>query len=235
MKRLFYIFFIGICALAGCGKAESLPGDNDSTLSYNTPEFTAIVTVKQNDAGTTFFQLDENTAVFPVNYTQPFTGIVRVICSLRLSTDKTHCQVLWCDNLEKGQVNFDAAAYDTDQKEELLVSYRNLYPDGLEILPDWMTCVEDGFLTLHYSALWGDGSNAHQLLLLARLNPEDPYELTLFHSRNGDEALQLADSIIYFDINDLPSTEGDTVTLTLNWTTLDGEAASQQFRFKSRQ
>ena len=42
-------------------------------------------------------------------------------------------------------------------------------------------------------------------------------------------------SIIYFDINSLPSTEGDYVTLTLNWTKLDGEAASQQYRFKSRQ
>ena len=178
MKRLLSILF---CAgiLAGCSKSFGpyRPSTEDADPEPQT--FQAIVTVKQDDSGTLFFQLDEDTRVYPVNYTEPFTGLKRIVCSLTLTPGETSCQVNWFDELEKGALKMGAA----DEQ-----------PDS-----------------------------------------QGSYELTLLHNDGGDEALRQADSIIYFDINSLPSTEGDYVTLTLNWTKLDGEAASQQYRFKSRQ
>ncbi len=224
MKRLLSILF---CAgiLAGCSKSFGpyRPSTEDANPEPQT--FQAIVTVKQDDSGTLFFQLDEDTRVYPVNYTEPFTGLKRIVCSLTLTPGETSCQVNWFDELEKGALKMGAADGKPDSQRYA----------GVDILQDWMTGVEDGFLTLHYVAWWGEGTTAHELFLLSQLNPENPYELTLLHNDGGDEALRQADSIIYFDINSLPSTEGDYVTLTLNWTKLDGEAASQQYRFKSRQ
>lgn len=217
MKRLFYILVLA-GTVAGCSKGPwEGPSRGDAPA-----EVKAIVTVKQDADGTTFFQLDDDTRVYPSNFAEPYTGLRRIVCGLLLSPDMTGCTVQWYDALEQGTVSGDALP-------ETAVS------DGVEVLEDWMTSVEDGFLTVHYSAWWGDGHTPHQLLVLTRLNPENPYELTLVHQRNGDEALRRADSLIYFDINDLPSTQGDYVTLTLNWKNLDGEDASKNFRFRNRQ
>ena len=149
MKRLLSILF---CAgiLAGCSKSFGpyRPSTEDANPEPQT--FQAIVTVKQDDSGTLFFQhlqLDEDTRVYPVNYTEPFTGLKRIVCSLTLTPGETSCQVNWFDELEKGALKMGAADGKPDSQ-----GYA-----GVDILQDWMTGVEDGFLTLHYVAWGGQG------------------------------------------------------------------------------
>ena len=60
-------------------------------------------------------------------------------------------------------------------------------------------------------------------------------ELWFCHSSNGDTPSKKADALVYFDINSLPSTGGDYVTLTLKWQSSAGEPAKKTFRFRSRQ
>lgn len=181
-------------------------------------EYSAIVTVKQNASGSVFFQLDDETRLFPTNYAQPYNGMQRIMCGLRVYRQNS-CDVLWMDFLEKGE----------------FVKAGNAESDGADILSDWMTSVEDGFLTVHYSAWWGEGDVEHTLRLVSGKNPDNPYELWFCHGSNGDASSRKADALVYFDINSLPSTGGDYVPLTLKWQNCAGEIATKNFRFRSRQ
>ena len=225
MKRLSLIIFFVSCLLAGCSKIEASredvnhPGEEYGGSQPVYRECNAIVTVKQDAAGSVFFQLDDDTCLYPVRYTQPFTRQCRIICGLAWWSNSAYCQLNWMDYLQEGPVE---SGYDGEG-------------DGVDVLDDWMTSVEDGYLTLHYSAYWGNGSVAHSLMLVTGENPQDPYEVRLVHLNNGDTALVQADALIYFDLAALPWTEGSGRKLTLKWKNGAGEQASRIFLYKSRQ
>ena len=216
-KRLLY-GIVSISLLWSCSKGG---GIWEGASSADVTEYNAIVTVKQNDAsGQIFFQLDDDTQLIPTNYNQPYNGLQRIICGLKVYPND-YCDVLWMDYLEKGEL---VKADDWDGNS-----------DAADILSDWMTSVEDGFLTVHYSTWWGEGDVEHSLRLVSGKNPDNPYELWFCHSSNGDTPSKKADALVYFDINSLPSTGGDYVTLTLKWQSSAGEPAKKTFRFRSRQ
>ena len=202
--------------MCGCSKeADMATPKEDADQAIQ--EFRAIVTVKQDASGTIYFQLDDNTVLFPYNYNMPFNGMERIICGLAVANGANECHVQWMDFLEKGDISYTQDAID----------------DGLDIIDDWMTSVEDGFLTIHYNAWWGNGTNPHLLLVKPSANT---YELTIVHQMNGDEPLEKADALVYFDINDiLPDTEGTYKDLTIKWKSIEGAAKSKTFRFRSRQ
>lgn len=179
-------------------------------------EYTAIVTVKESPEGVIYFQLDDDTVLYPQNYKDPFTGMKRIMCGITVPAGSNECYLTWMDYLVEG-------ALLTGEADD----------DGMDVLDDWMTSVEDGFLTVHYSAWWGSGSVEHLLLLKS---DDNPYELRLIHSMNGDEKLEKADALVYFDINDLiPDTEGTYKDLTIKWKDCASEDKSRVFRFRSRQ
>ena len=201
--------------MCGCSKEAAMNDAPQDAAAIQ--EFRAIVTVKQDASGTIYFQLDDNTVLFPYNYNMPFNGMERIICGLAVANGANECHVQWMDFLEKGDISYTQDAID----------------DGLDIIDDWMTSVEDGFLTIHYNAWWGNGTNPHLLLVKPSANT---YELTIVHQMNGDEPLEKADALVYFDINDiLPDTEGTYKDLTIKWKSIEGAAKSKTFRFRSRQ
>ena len=220
-KRLLYslvsVFLLWSCSKADFPYADDAQGNPDVA---DFAEYSAIVTVKQNSAGSVFFQLDDDTRLFPTNYSQPYNGMQRIMCGLR-EYRQNRCDILWMDFLEKGEL-VEAAAWNGES-------------DGADILSDWMTSVEDGFLTVHYSAWWGEGDVEHTLRLVSGKNPDNPYELWFCHDSNGDTSSGKGDALVYFDINSLPSTGGDYVILTLKWQNCAGELATKNFRFRSRQ
>lgn len=201
--------------MCGCSKEAAMDDAPQDAAAIQ--EFRAIVTVKQDESGTIYFQLDDNTVLFPYNYNMPYNGMERIICGLAVANGANECHVQWMDFLEKGDISYTQDAID----------------DGLDIIDDWMTSVEDGFLTIHYNAWWGNGTNPHLLLVKPSANT---YELTIVHQMNGDEPLEKADALVYFDINDiLPDTEGTYKDLTIKWKSIEGAAKSKTFRFRSRQ
>ncbi len=186
-------------------------------------EGTAIVTVKKSPTDTVYFQLDEATRLFPYGWQDKYTKVQRLYCRLRIYTETVgsyglRTEVRWAEPLEEGQFSYEAASGQ----------------DGLDLLEDWMTCVEDGFLTLHYSAWWGRNAVQHHFSVVAGGNPDDPYELLLVHDACGDARDEQADALICFDINALPQTD-EYKTLTLKWTDCAGKPSEKKFSFKSRQ
>ena len=227
MKKLLYIL-LALTLLPACSKqAQDVEKLNGTAMDMSGKMTQAIVTVKQDAEGVVFFQLDEKTQLYPVNYAQPYEGLKRIICGLSLDKEKKRCYIHWMDEIERG----DAATL-TSETGPLMDSQSA----GLDVLDDWMTSVEDGFLTVHYSAWWGEGKVPHTLRLYRSSGEENTFELTLLHFNNGDEALEKLDALVYFDIDPLLApTQGEYKTLTIKWTTLEGKAASKEFKYRSRQ
>ena len=223
-RRTILSVLLGLALLSSCAK-EEMAHEIDNGGEYGEyKDYTAIVTVHKSPTDTVYFQVDDTTRLYPYNFQSGYRGIERIVCGITVYSSKVRnygydTYVQWYDQLDKG-------------------TFANVKPsganDGLDIISDWMTSCEDGFLTLHYSTRWGFKSVPHTFTLVAGQNPSDPYEVLLVQDANGDEKKQTADSVVYFDINSLPDT-GDTYkTLTLKWTDSGGKTAEKEFRFKTR-
>ena len=111
--------------------------------------------------------------------------------------------VEWATPLDTGEIRYDMSAYEGDP---------------LAVNLDWMTSLEDGFLTLHYS-IPSKGKASHGFSLYPGATP---YEFRLVHDANGDTEGDLTDGLVCFRIGALlPDTGGKTVTLSLTYLYLD--------------
>ncbi|MGN1225792.1 MAG: NigD-like protein, partial [Candidatus Cryptobacteroides sp.] len=179
---------------------------------------TALVTVYPTSENSFKMQLDENTVLIPNNVkASPYKDkVVRALVNYeeigKIAEDTLEVKLNWMDSIRTKK----PLILDSDTKLEL---YEN---DPVEIVRDWVTIAEDGFLTLRVRTLWGPNYRPHTLNLIGGLNPENPYEFVLRHDANGDYAMEYADALIAFDLNDIPHEE-DEITLTLKWKSFSGE------------
>jgi hypothetical protein len=93
--------------------------------------------------------------------------------------------------------------------------------DPVEIVNDWVTIAEDGYLTLRFRTYWGQ-TKAHRINLVAGSDANDPYKVVLFHDANGDTKSYIGDGLVAFKLDELPDTQGKTVNLTLQWNSFNG-------------
>jgi len=207
-----------LIAAASCSLGE--PYQYDSANS----EVVAVVTVKRSPGDTVYFQLTDDITVYPVDNIE-YTGRKRVLCGLSIAKERTGsfdytARVHWIEPIEEGVVSTTSPASRSE---------------GIDILNNWMTGVEDGYHTQRYAAWWGVATNIlHKFTIVTGQDPEDPYSLILHHDASGDRKDSFSEAIICFDINDLPDTDGQYVPLTLKWTRPDGTLASHTFEFKTR-
>ena len=151
----------------------------------------ALVTVKPNADNTAFrMQLNDSTQLWPVNMRQsPFgSKEVRALVNYRKPTEEelekggifggiSCVYVNWIDSiLTKPMIEGFGSA------EENLQKYGS---DPLEIIDDWVTLVEDGYLTLRIRTRWG-GNVKHIVNLVHRTDVNTPNYFTLYHNAKGD-------------------------------------------------
>lgn len=104
---------------------------------------------------------------------------------------------------------------------------------GKDVFPT--TLIEDGYLNVCFAFEYAYGNIKHDLNLVYGENPNDPYELRLYHNANNDGNRYSSTSLFCFPLKDLPDTEGKTVTVTLKWDSLKtGKVESTTFQYKSR-
>lgn len=219
MKVRNIIFLVSVLLLAGCMKERGPMPEPDAPYTVD-----AVVTVKQDTDGTVFFQLTDDQRLFPGN-DYPFTRQMRAWGSLTIFAEEIplygfKVSVNWLEPLDEGSFVGSAPSV---QKAA-----------GIDpVIGSWITGVQDGYLTLEYSAWWGDNAEHHDFYLYAP-DPSDPYNLTLLHDSHEDPADNYNSAIICFDINTLPPTGDEYKPLTLNWISTQGTEKSAQFEFKSR-
>lgn len=226
MTRQHLLFsIVGVVVLM---MLPSCTSDNDS------PELlrpTALVTVCPNADGSFIMQLDNATQLVPTNLkTSPFgTKEVRALVNYTETNvspqDKKvrNVEVNWLDSIRT------KLPVETLGKQDE-IKYGN---DPVEIVQDWVTVAEDGYLTLRIRTLWGSPHATHILNLVTGTNPEDPYELELRHDAKGDKNGRWGDALIAFNLNKLPRGDAGIAKIKLKWKSFTGDK-SAKFEIKMR-
>ena len=238
--RPFLAVIPALLLLSACAKEFSADADGISKNLYNYDfqgdvTSQAIGTVKTRD-GIRFIQLDAVSAGFVVNPNeiQGFADGTRVYLQywtvLSTSTPDFCTDAIlveWASPIEKGglsMVNFEetfsAAAINSAT-----------YSDPMDIVTDWMTCLEDGFLTLHYM-IPTSGEKKHEFSLYRSLYDYNQYYL--IHQADGDTKGSVKDGIVCFDVsNALSKTGGKTVELSFVYIDLNHTEKRLTFEYCS--
>lgn len=169
---------------------------NKSEQSYPTVE--AIVTIKSADDQSCYLQLNDDVALKPTNSEfkrNPYGKEVR-------------SHIIYYD---KGIIN-ETGDY---QWREVTLSYVDTiltkkpvkygpsYGDApVEIYHDWATCMEDGYLTLHFEGMWGTSGMVHRINLV---KTENPLIFILAHDDAGDLGTIRHSGLVAFDMHDIPT------------------------------
>ena len=185
----------------------------------------AIGTVRSQD-GMRYIRLDAQTVCLVVNpdEVKDIPDRTRVFLQYRcvvIPSLPDFCTdailVEWASPLELGEIRSDLKDGEGD-------------PVGVVL--DWMTCLEDGFLTLHYS-FPTQGTASHGFYL-APGPGENEYRFV--HDAHEDTEGDLTEGIICFDVESLlPDTGGNTVTLSLTYLNLDKTSKTLTVDYRSPQ
>lgn len=232
-KRIGWLLVLGVILLGGvsCSDAFSYEDSlySDSNSSKENPN--AIVTVKPLSDRSFYMQLDEKTTLWPVNKpVSPFGDKeVRALVSFSFVDEDPHgysraVNVLLMDSILTKPI-------EPDLGERNDAAYGK---DPVEIVKDWITIVEDGYLTIRFRTYWGNSNKIHAVNLLTGGNPEDPYEVEFRHNAFNDLNGVLGDGLVAFRLDKLPDTKGETVRLRLRWHSFSG-MQQMEFNYCTRQ
>lgn len=203
--------------------------DDDGT-NWNKLYPNALVTVKHASDETVFFQLDDKTTLLPLNL-QPSLFDSKEVRALvnydevdepAKQYDKA-VRVNWIDSIRTKPMAPNLGDINKDEYGD----------DPVEIVRDWVTIAEDGYLTLRFRTYWGYNGVVHHVNLIPTNNPENPYEVEFFHDAKGDYADRKGDGLVAFKLDKLPDTNGETVKLKLKWKSFSGEK-SVEFDYQTR-
>lgn len=202
----------------GAMTVQSCSDDNDKLIICPGARPNALVTVKpQGEGRAVLLQLDDSTTLTPLNMSESPYGDkeVRALCRFRLAgqqADNRNFKVYvdWMDSILTKRMAVDLGT------AENVKTYGN---DPVEIMRDWTTVAEDGYLTLRFMTRWGD--NVPHLVNLVADNKDNPYELTFHHKGNTEGPTGYA--LVAFKLNDLPDTKGKTVDVKLKWQSFSGD------------
>jgi len=193
--------------------------DNDWELVYPN----ALVTVKPIDDNSFFLQLDDNTTLLPINMTSSPFGDKEVRALVNFSEVNNPSEgynkavhINWIDSILTKTI---APRLESGEDE--------VYgTDPVEIINDWVTIAEDGYLTLRFRTIYGD-RHKHYVNLLASTDPDNPYEVEFRHNAYGDVFGSKGDGLVAFNLSSLPDTEGKTVKLKLKWKSFSGDKQTE--------
>ena len=197
------------CAKADYGTDVSAPQQDPGVSGGGL----AIGTLRSRD-GVRFIQLDDRSAGYVTDpeMVREIPDGTRVFLEYRssLSVFPDFCteslEVLWATPIEVGSVSDEGSGYYDSSPG---------YGDPLDVLTDWMTSLEDGFLTVHYS-IPASGKVQHSFTLARGVSPLDFF---LLQDAHGDAGTSVTEGLVCFPVTDLlPDTEGETVTLSLYFT-----------------
>lgn len=215
------------------GLAAALPVlnscDTDSDCKDAVRWPTALVTVYPGAPSGFTMQLDDKTTLVPTNMTaSPFGGknvraLVNYTEENATNGSVRNVHVNWIDSI---RTKLPVETTGADDKTQ----YGN---DPIEIVRDWVTVAEDGFVTLRIRTLWG-GNTTHVLNLVGGVNKDNVYEFDLRHNANGDTSGRVGDALIAFNLNGRWTELPDDVKIKINWRSFSGDK-SAEFSLKMHQ
>lgn len=193
--------------------------DDDDNNSYvicpSSPK--ALVTVCPTANGGFTMVLDDKTTLVPSNMDKSPFGNKEVRALVCYTPDKSFYDGTGVTVNRIDSIRTKLPAIDLGDKND--ETYGN---DPIEIVKDWVTVAEDGYLTLRVRTIWGPGHTPHHLNLLTGSNPDDPFEVELRHDAKGDTKGYFGDALIAFNLNSLSATSDKPVKIKLRWNSFSG-------------
>jgi len=234
MKKL-RLMMAGIALLTVTASLQScLDDDNDS---YNNNVANALVTVVPSTEGThPWIVLDDSTVAYPVNLSTPPFGNkeVRALINYQMADGQTvvdgkyaHCPSIYVNWVDSILTKNMAKNFGTVAKNDSAYG-----KDPVEIVNDWVTIAEDGYLTLRFRTRFSS-SVKHLVNVVKDPGAKSSYALRFCHNAMGDSYGQIGDGIAAFKLPDLLDTGGKYVVLTLSWYSYSGEKTAS-FKYCSR-
>lgn len=217
MKRFLLFLIASLVAMAVTITVTSCSDDDNDIYRNLYPN--ALVTIKPIDNSSFYMQLDDNITLKPINMTTPPYGEREVRALVNFDYVQQDASpynravwVNWIDSiLTKRAIPITELQPSSEYGD-----------DAVEILRDWVTIAEDGYLTLRFRTLWGFSGRRHYVNLATGINPDDPYEVEFFHDAGNDVPTHYGDAIVAFRLDGLPDTEGKSVKLKLKWKSFSG-------------
>lgn len=209
----------GLCVLmlAAAVVLQSCSDDDDDD-GYSRVMPNAVVTLKTNPGdGSFYMQLNDSTTLVPSNIkSSPYGGKeVRALVNFRYENPQAG------HSAQTVFVNWIDTIRTKDMAPDLGAGNDSVYgADPLEVVDDWTTVVEDGYLTLRFRTRF-TGYHTHVLNLV---RGEKPGEVVLHHDAKGDGNYgQVADGLIAFRLDSLKLDYSHAGSLTLKWKSYSGD------------
>lgn len=213
-----FLYLIGL-AMATAPMLQSCSDDDDSSLN----SYTALVTVVPVSDNSFEMNLTNTVKLIPTNLkASPFKdkevrALVNYTYDDETESPLRNVSINWMDSIRTKMPVIDKGV-DNDA----------LYgKDCIEIVKDWVTIAEDGYLTLRVRTKWGSPGVKHEVNLLSGGNPEDPYEFELRHNANGDTFGEIGDALIAFNLNQLITTNDPVVKIKIKWESFSGPKSTE--------
>lgn len=198
--------------------------DDDDNYYYGLWQPNALVTVKPVVDDSFFMQLDDSTTLLPVNVKKSPYGDkeVRALVNYEEVNQPSgeYTKAVHLNRIDS--ILTKPIAQDLGDKNDEVYG-----TDPVEILKDWVTIAEDGYLTLSFRTRWGNAGERHFLNLLMSQDPAHPYEVEFRHNAFGDIYGKTGDALVAFNLSSLPDTKGKTVKLKLKWKSFSGEKSTE--------
>lgn len=226
MKNIFKILALAVVVVFTATAMVSCDDDDDDWLGPCTgPEPEAIVTYKTDPTtGQLYLQVNDSATIIPTNIKKSPFGNREV---------RAHIAFLPTDSAaEHNRIFAVVMLLDTIRTKQMAPIVDNMDKvygnDPLEIVDDWQTVCEDGYLTLRFRTYFA--GKVHTLNLVR--TGDNTVELR--HNANGDVGGNVGDGIIAFRLSDMPDTKGQYKDLVLKWRSFSGEKRAT-FKYKSRE
>lgn len=214
MLRRFRRFLL-FCALASAAIPamqscmEKDAADVNLMDSYS-ERYNAVVTVREDAAGTTYLQLDDLTTLEPVGWANPFKDETRALMDVLIVPG----QSLTCTHRAKVNLVEPITTFFPKVVSSPSKAFREENSPVL-VYNDWMTTFEDGYLTLHLAALCADGRTESMFSLCQ--DQSDPSSMYLMCERDGEGEKAWRDFLVSFKVRDLiPESQDGRVGLKLH-------------------
>lgn len=178
------------------------------------PYYQAIVTLEPQTDGITL-QLNDSVSLNATNLkAQAYNKVVRALVNYSYLADK----------IDPLASSYDVTVHAIDTirtktaSVDLGIDNDDKYgSDKIEIINDWVTVGEDGYLNLRVRILTAYPTAKHYVYLVHDDIASEPNSYVLHHDAGGDNIGQYYDTIIAFDLNELCPEDRSPVTLHLSW------------------
>lgn len=176
MKKILIIFAFATLFLASCNKSDG------STYVQ------AIVTVCGDQGEKCTFNLDDNTVLVPDNLERnPYAKECRALTQYKDFGSYDTLGIVGKQFRKISVISVDSVLT-KDLAPDLGATQNDLVygTDPIDLYRSWLTVVEDGYVTIHFTGKWGYPGTVHSINLVKDTDPEDPFHFELRHNYNGD-------------------------------------------------